>query len=277
MPGKLLRELQESETTGPHAVKRSSSRKEQRKEKRLRSKSSKMKYRAGRDDDDIRASSRGRLEASQEKKKPRQALSLTGKKQPAAQPIDDNDTRKKPKLKPVGQNREKDDPEIVLQRQLAKKLGLKDGKLGKGPGDGLDDILQELDDIMQGDDDEDFGSDLLEESGDGLDILDSETDVESWEQGNIRRDNLAFVESKKRRDLEVNVSNDESESSEVSEGAEESESEEAEEPNAGEKYVPPALRMAANSDLDEEQRMIQRRVRGLINRIAETNMKSIVG
>lgn len=275
MPGKLLRELGDSGTAGSHAIKRSSSRKEQRKEKRLRSKTSKATYRGDRNQDSNdamreKASSRGKeYKGSQEKKRPRQEILSTGSKKAAAVRATDEVGSRKKQKRPIRQERE-EDPEIVLQRKLAKKLGLKDGNLGKGPGDGLDDILQELDDIMQGDGDDDLGSDGLEEgsSSDGLDILDSETDdVESWEQDNVSEENGVFAGSE---DLDNDESHDEFER--LSE-----ESEEEKEAHTGKKYVPPALRKAANTDLDEEQRIIQRRVRGLINRIAETNMKNIVG
>ncbi len=43
-----------------------------------------------------------------------------------------------------------EDPELEIQRRLAKQLGIKAGKMKKEE-DGLDDLLDELDEVMMGD------------------------------------------------------------------------------------------------------------------------------
>lgn len=132
------------------------------------------------------------------------------------------------------------DPEEILQRKLAKKLGLKSTRLNDGQ-DGLDDLLQEFDDVMAG------------EYSDASDSFDSQPSVSG-------------------SDLSVSL---EEESSDDMEGDHES-------VDVSTKYVPPALRKRTGEDesilntTNEQEMAVRKRVRGLINRVAEANLEGIV-
>ena len=134
-----------------------------------------------------------------------------------------------------------DDPEAILQKKLAKKLGLKSTRLNDGQ-DGLDDLLQEFDDVMTGE--------YSDPSNSAADDSDSESDSEpdtSLLRGEESSDDAS-------EDVDVPVKET--------------------------KYVPPALRKRAREEeatmADEQEMAVQKRVRGLINRVAEANLEGIV-
>lgn len=132
-----------------------------------------------------------------------------------------------------------EDPERILQKQLAKKLGMKSTTLKKNE-DGLDDLLNELDDIMMGNDGE-----------------------SSFEE-----------ESEAEEEFSIPTS-----SSLGGDASDESLSDGIDEENIvldKVKYVPPALRNKKSDVNDEQEAAVCRRVRGLVNRITESNMEGIV-
>lgn len=215
------------------------------------------------------------------------------------------------------------DPEAELQRKLAKKLGLKEGKSSKISGDGLDELLQELDDVMGGDigsdsEEEDkeqqsfgltssdsMGDDVsLTEGDDSLDMLDSDTDdsigddYEGSEAVLLQEEEFENNASRLFDDIQGDSTSEEEEEEgdgtsrddftnedEGGEGKRQKHEEDSRKAAGvsstnGQKYVPPALRKLAVSQAttpgDEEAMAVHKRVRGLINRIAETNMQAIV-
>lgn len=140
-----------------------------------------------------------------------------------------------------------EDPELMLQRKLAKKLGLKSTRLNDGQ-DGLDDLLREFDDVMAG------------EYSDASDSLDSKSEPSVSES-----------------DLSVSLEEESSDDNE-GDGGHESVDVLTEET----KYVPPALRKRTREDAqilnttNEQEMAVRKRVRGLINRVAEANLEGIV-
>ena len=140
-----------------------------------------------------------------------------------------------------------EDPELVLQRQLAKKLGMKSTELKKND-DGLDDLLGELDDIMMGNDVESSSSDE-----------DSENDEEKvfslYSSGSQSSDEAMLDDS----------------------GSESDDAEENVPTQPLSKYIPPALRnKTKNAENDEQEAAVSRKVRGLVNRMTESNIEGIV-
>ena len=156
-----------------------------------------------------------------------------------------------------------DDPELAIQKRLAKKLGMKSTALNKNE-DGLDDLLNELDDIMMGNDDDEDSS-----SGTSEDELNAfESDEESLSPTPSPSNSSGF-------DLES--SDDEGIGTEAHQ--------EAQQITSTTKYVPPALRRAQQQQEQQaiggmqssaEQTAVLRKVRGLINRMTESNLEGIV-
>uniref|UniRef100_A0A0E0KYF9 MI domain-containing protein n=1 Tax=Oryza punctata TaxID=4537 RepID=A0A0E0KYF9_ORYPU len=150
--------------------------------------------------------------------------------------------------------------DLETERRLAKKLKVKKGKLG-GPDDGMDSLFADLG--FEGD----FG-------------LDDEAKEFDWNTVDDTK-----VDKKKGKKKRKRVKNDANE--ELYDGGVGEENDEAvqqsenEEPNVVElpiaskaKYVPPSLRATSNSE-SEEIAQIRRRVRGLLNRLSESNVESI--
>jgi nucleolar MIF4G domain-containing protein 1 len=187
------------------------------------------------------------------------------------------------------------DPEVELQRKLAKKLGLKKNKTAMGGDDGLDDLLQELGGITDiftaGDDDDDDDGDDDEEEEE-----EEEEDLEDMLVGSSDSEEDESDDDGSLQDSEDRESDDE----------EESESDEEEDvaplvmkpkikqqpspstaiATASEgKYLPPAARraLAAGAIINqpatttnEEEEKIVRRIRGLMNRLTEASIQGIV-
>lgn len=142
---------------------------------------------------------------------------------------------------------EEKDPELVLQRQLAKKLGMKSTELKKND-DGLDELLGELDDIMMGNDAESSFDELMED--------DIEGDEEEFSLDNSRSQSLYGDSSDSgiSDNDEKNIPTDPPRS----------------------KYIPPALRNTMRGQDESDEQEVSRRVRGLVNRITESNIEGIV-
>uniref|UniRef100_A0A0E0DLZ3 MI domain-containing protein n=2 Tax=Oryza TaxID=4527 RepID=A0A0E0DLZ3_9ORYZ len=218
------------------------------------------------------------------------------------------DTEAKPKSKSKFQeylemerggavSREED---LETERRLAKKLKVKKGKLG-GPDDGMDSLFADLG--FEGD----FGSDDEAKEFDWNTVDDTEVDkkkgkkkkkkvkndaTEELYDGGVSEENDEAVQQsenevdkKKGKKKKKKVKNDPTE--ELYDGGVGEENDEAvqqsenEEPNVVElpmaskaKYVPPSLRATSNSE-SEEIAQIRRRVRGLLNRLSESNVESI--
>ncbi|RLN00872.1 nucleolar MIF4G domain-containing protein 1 isoform X2 [Panicum miliaceum] len=200
--------------------------------------------------------------------------------------------------------------DLEMERRLAKKLKVKKGKLG-GPDDGMDELFADLG--FGGDfgsDDETKAYDRtkgkkkkknvteddmeMEELGVG----DEENDRKKKKKKKVKKDDMETEEldnrgeenngTKKKRkkkkpkkdDMEVEELDDGgADMDEENDGAVlESEDGEA---NVAElsteskgKYVPPSLRASSNSESEEIAHM-RRRVRGLLNRLSESNVESI--
>ncbi|KAL6840922.1 hypothetical protein ACP4OV_029182 [Aristida adscensionis] len=194
--------------------------------------------------------------------------------------------------------------DLEMERRLAKKLKVKKGKLG-GPDDGMDELFADLG--FGGD----FGSDDETTSYD-WDVVDDTkldkkkgkkkkksakkdaTEMEELDDGSVdmSEENGGAVSDKKkgkRKRKKKKSKKDTMETEELDDGsldmAEENggalpESEDGE-PNVAVlptepkgKYVPPSLRAASNSESEEIAQM-RRRVRGLLNRLSESNVESI--
>lgn len=178
------------------------------------------------------------------------------------------DTEAKPKSKSKFQeylemerggavSREED---LETERRLAKKLKVKKGKLG-GPDDGMDSLFADLG--FEGD----FGSDDEAKEFDWNTVDDTEVDKK---KGKKKKKKVKNDPTEELYDGGVGEENDEA--------VQQSENEE---PNVVElpmaskaKYVPPSLRATSNSE-SEEIAQIRRRVRGLLNRLSESNVESI--
>ncbi|XP_052155498.1 uncharacterized protein LOC127773471 [Oryza glaberrima] len=178
------------------------------------------------------------------------------------------DTEAKPKSKSKFQeylemerggavSREED---LETERRLAKKLKVKKGKLG-GPDDGMDSLFADLG--FEGD----FGSDDEAKEFDWNTVDDTKVDKK---KGKKKKKKVKNDATEELYDGGVGEENDEA--------VQQSENEE---PNVVElpmaskaKYVPPSLRATSNSE-SEEIAQIRRRVRGLLNRLSESNVESI--
>ncbi|XP_062230742.1 uncharacterized protein LOC133928428 [Phragmites australis] len=154
--------------------------------------------------------------------------------------------------------------DLEMERRLAKKLKVKKGKLG-GPDDGMDDIFADLG--FGGD----FGSD-------------DETKEYDWNVANDTK-----LDKKKGKKEKKKVKKDTTETEEPDEGClDMGEGNDGAVPGSKDedanvvdlpteskgKYVPPRLRAASNSESEEIAQM-RRRVRGLLNRLSESNVESI--
>lgn len=170
------------------------------------------------------------------------------------------------------------DREKILQRDLARKLGMKKKSTTQLPGDedGLDELMQEFDDGI-GDDYNDHsgsqgkhvggrngarssrGASSQKESDERVGLVDLDESSLSGQEGDDWDDGQSIESS---GELES-----------------ESESEPENEPvgrRVGQKYVPPALRRLAEKGEGESSQRVVRQIRGLLNRMAESNMMNIV-
>jgi hypothetical protein len=172
------------------------------------------------------------------------------------------------------------DSEKLLQRDLARKLGMKKKSTTHLPGDedGLDELMQEFDDgIDNGYSDHSGGHDKHVEGRDGVrSSRDASIQNESDEQlGSVDLDESSLSEQEGDDwDDEQSI-----ESSIELEPESDSEPEREHEPvsrKVGQKYVPPALRRLAEKGDGESSQRVVRQIRGLLNRMAESNMTSIV-
>ncbi|KAG2616380.1 nucleolar MIF4G domain-containing protein 1-like [Panicum virgatum] len=201
--------------------------------------------------------------------------------------------------------------DLEMERRLAKKLKVKKGKLG-GPDDGMDELFADLG--FGGDfgsDDETKACDRakgkkkkvteddmeMEELGVGDEENDrkkkkknkkkvmKKDDMETEELDNRGAENNGKKKKKKKKkpkkdDMEVEQPDDGgADMGEENDGAvPESEDGEANvvklSTESKGKYVPPSLRDSSNSESEEIAQM-RRRVRGLLNRLSESNVESI--
>jgi len=164
-----------------------------------------------------------------------------------------------------------EDPEEVIQRRLAKKLGIKGGGKMKAD-DGLDDLLGELDDIMTGGRGSSSGSDGSEGSdGSGF----SEEEARMGGTGSLSGSPSATSSF----GLDSGSASLGSESGSGSDGVGDDDNKDRALDLEG-RYVPPALRRARQdqqTNAEGESAAVLRKVRGLINRMTESNLEGIVG
>ncbi|CAM0943715.1 unnamed protein product [Alopecurus aequalis] len=182
--------------------------------------------------------------------------------------------------------------DLETERRLAKKLKVKKGKLG-GPDDGMDDLFGDLG--FGGD----YGSDGEENGFDG-EMVDAakpekkkrgrkskKVKDDAAEEGDGKVADAGKVDKKKQKrkhkkkvkgDATEEPGGDEEMAEESDASAHESEGEELHvvgTPSASKaKYVPPSLRAVSSSEA-EEISVLRRRVRGLLNRLSESNVESI--
>lgn len=183
--------------------------------------------------------------------------------------------------------------DLETERKLAKKLKVKKGKLG-GPDDGMDDLFGDLGfggDYGSDAEVREYGEDMLDDSkpekkkrkkknkkvkdadsedGDGDVVDDSKADKKKQKRKDKRKVKDDATEEPGGGGAEM------AEESDVS--VHESEGEElnvVETPSVSKaKYVPPSLRAIPSSEA-EEISVLRRRVRGLLNRLSESNVESI--
>ncbi|KAM0855562.1 hypothetical protein ACQ4PT_049683 [Festuca glaucescens] len=178
--------------------------------------------------------------------------------------------------------------DLETERKLAKKLKVKKGKLG-GPDDGMDDLFGDLGfggDYGSDGETREYGDDMLDDSkpekkkrkkknkkvkddatedGDGDVVDDSKADKN--QKRKVKDDATeepggGGVEMAEESDVSVHESEDE-------------ELNVVETPSVSKaKYVPPSLRAIPSSEA-EEISVLRQRVRGLLNRLSESNVESI--
>lgn len=183
--------------------------------------------------------------------------------------------------------------DLETERKLAKKLRVKKGKLG-GPDDGMDDLFGDLGfggDYGSDGDMREYGEDMVDDAEPekkkrrkknkkAKDDSAEEDDGEVAEDSKVDKKKRKKKNKKKVRDdagEELNAGGAEmAEESDVS--AHESEGEElnvVETPSVSKaKYVPPSLRAIPSSEAAEIS-VLRRRVRGLLNRLSESNVEPI--
>ncbi|KAF9598364.1 hypothetical protein IFM89_027252 [Coptis chinensis] len=161
--------------------------------------------------------------------------------------------------------------DLKLERKLAKKLKVKNGKLR-----GLDDEMNML-----------FGEvpSILDSAGDE-EVMDGEENEDRDEEMYLKKKckkrkvdvQLEEMENESDEDEEAEAEEDQTDEDEVVEADDEVEKEEPCEmlPELTEnvKYIAPHLRARARNE-SEEHTQIRRHVRGLLNRLSETNVESI--
>ena len=262
LPEKLLRELGEGGGLSAGRVSRKDRRKQERQNKKLRSKRL-GDVETGERRVALKRQSESEVPGTEQNRKKKKKKHVEESRQQQGQR---RGTTYFDELIPASQRRSEgdtEDPEKVLQMQLAKKLGMKSTELKKNE-DGLDDLLNELDDIMMGD----MGG-----------SSDSEGDYDEFNSGSdFEVDDCDEADDRLGEDFSLGE-----EDSDVSDPCDSEEEKiiqnviEDKKPStdAGTKYVPPALRKASSQD-DEQEAAVGRRVRGLVNRMTEANMEGIV-
>ncbi|XP_044964406.1 nucleolar MIF4G domain-containing protein 1 [Hordeum vulgare subsp. vulgare] len=174
--------------------------------------------------------------------------------------------------------------DLEMERKLAKKLRVKKGKLG-GPDDGMDDLFGDLGfggDYASDGETKDAKPEKKKRSRKNKNVKDDAMEEDS---GKVADDSKVHKKKKKRKSKKVKDDASEEPGGGGVEMAEESDvsihESEDEEPNVVEtppvskaKYVPPSLRAISSSE-SEEISLLRRRVRGLLNRLSESNVESI--
>ncbi|KAL4377953.1 hypothetical protein GQ457_02G030720 [Hibiscus cannabinus] len=177
--------------------------------------------------------------------------------------------------------------DLELERKLAKKLKVKSGKLG-GDDDGLNILFEGFSDEEA----LDSSSGKKRKKKKSVELAIKDEDSEGEEYAETAMEEIpAKASSRKRRKNKSSLQGQEGEMAGESETAlgvpQPSECHEVEVP-LGEssakapamegtgKYVAPHLRSRARKESEEETRM-RRRIRGLLNRLSESNVESITG
>ncbi|KAF0925641.1 hypothetical protein E2562_017216 [Oryza meyeriana var. granulata] len=193
-------------------------------------------------------------------------------KKPKEEPTSVKKRRRDPEAKPKSKSKFQEylemerggavsrEEDLETESRLAKKLKVKKGKLG-GPDDGMDNLFADLG--FEGD----FGSD---------------DEAKELDWNTVDHTKVDKKEGKKKK---KKVKNDATEElyyggvgEEYDEAVQQSENQEpnvVELPTASKaKYLPPSLRATSNTESEEISQM-HRRVRGLLNRLSESNVESI--
>lgn len=174
--------------------------------------------------------------------------------------------------------------DLEMERKLAKKLRVKKGKLG-GPDDGMDDLFGDLGfggDYASDGETKDAKPEKKKRSRKNKNVKDDAMEEGS---GKVADDSKVDKKKKKRKSKKTKDDASEEPGGGGVEMAEESDvsihESEDEVPNVVEtppvskaKYVPPSLRAISSSE-SEEISLLRRRVRGLLNRLSESNVESI--
>ncbi|KAG8067174.1 hypothetical protein GUJ93_ZPchr0005g14440 [Zizania palustris] len=150
--------------------------------------------------------------------------------------------------------------DLETERRLAKKLRVKKGKLG-GPDDGIDSLFADLG----------FEGDI------GLDDEVKEIDWNTMDDSKVEKKRRKRKKKKVENDVTKELYDEgvDEENDAKFQDSEDIETNVVELPTVSKvKYVPPSLRATSNSESEEISQM-RRRVRGLLNRLSESNVESI--
>ncbi|WWD17639.1 hypothetical protein CI109_102080 [Kwoniella shandongensis] len=241
-------------------------------------------------------------EEAEEEQPRRQAKSKSSKRDAAAEASSSMEPAKKkkklPELRlPEQAVDETEEQEIEWLEWMLKK---EKGKGKEEDDDGLDDLLDFANDIGPGgrglkgklgeeesdDEDEDM-SDLDDENDDGMDLGSDEEEID------LDEDDSAGEEEVSDDDMEDDDDGDVGSDEPASEGGDKAIPDDEEEkpettvtpsePAAPTKYVPPHLRAAqleekarGNKEKNEERIRLERKAQGLLNKLSEANLESIL-
>ncbi|KAJ3673265.1 hypothetical protein LUZ60_006639 [Juncus effusus] len=169
--------------------------------------------------------------------------------------------------------------DLELERKLAKKLKVKKGKKRSGPLDGLDDLFEGFDTGADFDAiEEEFEDKKEKRKRKDKKVQNEESDQEKDHPvSNKFEENTADQEDGSVKKKRKRNKKKELESRGVEKEMEEKTEEKCEEKSKEikpVKYVAPHLRSCANTESEEISQM-RRRIRGLLNRLSESNVESI--
>lgn len=142
--------------------------------------------------------------------------------------------------------------DLYMERKLAKKLKVKEGKLG-GDDDGINELVEEIPSVFDFSDfEEDLDDTVLKKTKMMKTVKKGESEVDSDTVSQVSEPVETFTPEVVLEKIPDKVSNSEKST----------------------KYVPSRLRSVVRSE-SEEYAQIRRRIRGLLNRLSESNVESI--
>ncbi|CAH1445456.1 unnamed protein product [Lactuca virosa] len=153
--------------------------------------------------------------------------------------------------------------DIALERKLAKKLKVKKGKLG-GDDDDINMLFDGISSVFDS---------LESEENTNTDMEEEEEEEEEAYEATIKK-NISRKKRKKNSEQKVDVEIRSEDVVQESEHEHEHDDAQASKKEGHAKYVPPQLRSMSKNEL-EEHAQIRKRVRGLLNRLSESNVEGI--